>query len=117
PFFMVDLTALSDFSRSNCIGICAFLVPAMMLTTLQSLLFVLFQRRRLALTVSVGLGWGWVALMVGHVATWFSIGVVTPVTFILLTLASVCWLVNTGLWLGFGQGGDRPGWDLPDWAN
>jgi hypothetical protein len=41
--------------------------------------------------------------MLFHVGTWFIIGVVTPVTFILLTLSLSCFGLNSWLWLRFGQ--------------
>jgi hypothetical protein len=61
---MIDYNALFEFSRSHCISICAFLVPANLLTTANTLI------------------------------TWFLIGVVMPPTFVLLFLGSVCLLAN-----------------------
>ncbi len=100
---MSFLTLASEFSRTYCISICAFPVPAILMTTLQSLLFVAFQRRRLSLTLSVGLDVLLTGLMLLHVGTWFIIGVVTPVTFILLTLSLSCFCLNSWLWFRFGQ--------------
>ncbi|MGL5033460.1 MAG: hypothetical protein ACRC6M_06625 [Microcystaceae cyanobacterium] len=78
-------------------------MPAILITTLQSLLLVIFQQRRFSLSLSVSLAFGFISLMVGHVVTWFSIGVITPVTFILLTLSLVCLSLNSWLWLRFAQ--------------
>lgn len=37
---MFDIISLGEFSRNHCVGICAFLVPANLLATLLSLIFV-----------------------------------------------------------------------------
>ena len=79
-----------EFSRQNCVAICAFLVPANLLTTFLTLI-LLFTRRpqtqiRLATTLSIIFAF----TLFLHVSTWFIIGVITPVTFILFGLGSTC---------------------------
>jgi hypothetical protein len=99
----VDLNILPEISRIHCVSICAFLIPAILITTLQSILLVIFQRRDISLTVSVLLSLSAIAFMVFHVSTWFVIGVVTPVTFILLGLSLSCLTINLWLWLKFAR--------------
>lgn len=91
---MLNFDPLAEFSRQNCIAICAFLVPANLLTTLQTLIY-LFKNRpiaqiRLTATLSVVFG----LTLFFHVSTWLAIGVVTPVTFILFSLGSTCVAIN-----------------------
>lgn len=81
---------LADFSRANCIGICAFLVPTILISTTLFLACFYQQRPRWTLHLSYGAILAAAGVMVLHVASWFSIGVVTPVTFILLGLALSC---------------------------
>ncbi|MEB3311892.1 MAG: hypothetical protein VKJ02_16830 [Snowella sp.] len=100
---MADLTLISEMSRMHCVSICAFLVPAMLIATLQSILLVIFQRRQLSLMLSTLLSFSFIGLMVFHVSTWFSIGVITPITFILLSLSTLCLIVNSWLLLKFAR--------------
>lgn len=84
------ITWLADFSRTHCVGICAALVPLMLMATILCLGLAYWQpgRRRIGaaylMTIAV------CGLMVLHVSSWFSIGVVTPITFILLGLSMTC---------------------------
>lgn len=84
------ITWLADFSRGNCVGICSALIPLILLsTTACGALAYFHQPQRL-----VNTAYGAVILfclgMVLHVSSWFAIGVVTPVTFILLGLSLTC---------------------------
>lgn len=90
----VELSPLFDFSRQNCGTICAFLIPATLGITIQTLLLGFFKRPQWQLRASIGLATVLAMTMMFHVATWFAIGVVTPVTFILISLASLCLTVN-----------------------
>lgn len=92
----MDLNSILEFSRQNCIGICAFLVPANLIATLQTLILGYFNTSPRYLNLSVTLGVSFALLQIAHVASWFVIGVVTPVTFILISLSSVCLFLN--LW-------------------
>lgn len=87
---MFDLTAAADFSRQHCVGICAALVPANLLATLQTLIFAGLGRPRWQRSSIAGMALVYATLMVLHVWSWFAIGVVMAPTFILLALALVC---------------------------
>lgn len=87
---MFDFQPLFEFSRNHCVAICAFLVPANLLTTIAILWSVVRDRplrkilwlRKIAFILAIAL--------FAHVATWFIIGVITPVTFILFGLGATC---------------------------
>ncbi len=91
---MFDLEPLFEFSRNNCIAICAFLVPANLLTTLQTMILVFLKRPLLNSNLSAAIAITFALTLFFHVATWFMIGVVTPVTFILGALGTTCILIN-----------------------
>jgi hypothetical protein len=121
---MLNLEPVFEFSRNNCIAICAFLVPANLLITVQILISLAIERPDGRGGAGTGLTRGrgelapqpltsvphskppWqirlaVALAITfaltlflHVFTWFSIGVVTPVTFILFGLGTTCLAIN-----------------------
>lgn len=90
----IDFSFITEFSRDRCIAICAFLVPANLLLTLQTLSLVARNRSQVSIRWSVAIATALAAILVLHVGTWFAIGVVTPVTFILLGLASTCLAIN-----------------------
>ena len=91
---MFDLEPLFEFSRNNCIAICAFLVPANLITTLQTMILVFLKRSILISSLSAAIAITFALTLFLHVATWFVIGVVTPVTFILGALGTTCILIN-----------------------
>ena len=91
---MFDLEPLFEFSRNNCIAICAFLVPANLITTLQTMILVFLKRPLLTTSLSAAIAITFALTLFFHVATWFVIGVVTPVTFILGALGTTCILIN-----------------------
>jgi hypothetical protein len=91
---MFDYASIFDFSRHHCVAICAFLVPANLLATLQTLAMVLLIRPQSHIRWSVAIAASLALVLVLHVGTWFEIGIVTPVTFILLGLASTCLVLN-----------------------
>lgn len=91
---MLELNTLAEFSRNNCIGICAFLVPANILTTLLTMILVFLNRPLGQVWISTGLACLFASVMVLHVYTWFMIGVVMTPTYILLSLAVTCLLTN-----------------------
>jgi cobalamin biosynthesis protein CobD/CbiB len=93
---MIDYNALFEFSRSHCISICAFLVPANLLTTTNTLILTGLRRPPVQVLLAAGVAALLSGVMVLHVLTWFLIGVVMPPTFVLLFLGSVCLLAN--LW-------------------
>ena len=91
----VDIAPLADFSRQHCLGICAALVPANMIATLQTLIFAGMQRPRRELSSITTLSLLYATLMVLHVVSWFVVGVVMAPTFVLLSLALVCIGLNS----------------------
>ncbi len=93
---MLDFNTLSEFSRTNCIAICAFLVPANLLFTLQTIIFTGLRRPQAQVRQAVVLACIPALVMVLHVFTWFLIGVVMAPTYILLCLASTC--IGINLW-------------------
>lgn len=93
---MFDFDLLFEFSRAHCIAICAFLVPANLLATSQTLILVGLHRPQVQIRRSVGVAVICALVMILHVLTWFMIGVVMPPTYVLLGLGSVCLGIN--LW-------------------
>ncbi len=100
---MIDLHCLSqhlgDFSRGNCLTICAFLVPANLLATLQTMIFWFLGKPSSYIWSTTSMGFIYATLMLLHVISWYVVGVVMAPTFILAGLAVVCLLINGGaLW-------------------
>lgn len=91
---MFDFNALFEFSRANCVTICAFLVPANLLLTLRTIIFTGLSRPQVQVRQAAVLACIPALVMVLHVWTWFLIGVVMAPTFILLWLASTCLGIN-----------------------
>ncbi len=92
---MFDFNTLSEFSRDNCIGICAFLVPANLFSTLQTMIFTGLNRPQWQVKYSVSAAIAYALVIILHVLTWFWAGVVMAPTYILLILGSVCLILNT----------------------
>lgn len=91
---MFDFNALFEFSRVNCIAICAFLVPANLLFTLQTMILTGLRRPQRQVLAAAGLACIPALVMIFHVFTWWMVGVVMAPTFILLALASTCLSIN-----------------------
>ncbi len=98
---MFDFTSLFEFSRSHCVEICAFLVPANLLATLRTLILTGLRRPPGQIWAASTIAAFFAGVMVLHVMTWFFVGVVMAPTFILLGLGSICLSVN--LWAIFGR--------------
>ncbi len=92
---MFDLEPLFEFSRHNCVAICSFLVPANLITTLTTVVLVAMGQSMLKIRWSMGIASVFATTLFLHVSTWFIIGVITPVTFILFGLGTTCLLINT----------------------
>lgn len=93
---MFDFNTVIEFSHTYCIGICAFLVPANLLATLQTIIFTGRKRSQIQVQLAAAFASIFALLMVFHVFTWFAIGVVMPPTYILLALGSIC--LGTNIW-------------------
>lgn len=92
--FMLNLYTISEFSREHCIAICAFLVPANLLATLLTAVFVVSRRQKAHIWRAASLASLPAIAMFFHVITWFAVGVVMAPTYILFTLGTVCLLIN-----------------------
>lgn len=93
---LLDPTPLFHLSHTYCVAICAALVPLNVLATLQTLILVGLQRSIPSIRRSTCLAIAFALLMIMHVLTWLLSGVVMAPTYILLSLASICFLCN--LW-------------------
>ncbi len=91
---MFDLNTLFEFSRTNCVAICAFLVPANLLLTLRTIVFTGVRRPPDQVRQTAVLACIPALVMVLHVCTWWMVGVVMAPTFILLGLATTCLGIN-----------------------
>ncbi|BAZ41366.1 hypothetical protein NIES4101_73320 [Calothrix sp. NIES-4101] len=93
---MLDFNILAEFSRTHCIGICAFLVPANLLTTLVTVVLAFQQRGRQQVQQAAAIASMFAVVMILHVYTWFQVGIVMAATYILLSLAVSCLIANWG---------------------
>lgn len=91
---MLDFNTVTEFSYTYCIAICAFLVPANLLTTLQTAILTGLNRPRIQVWASVVVASLWATAMIFHVFAWFAIGVVMPPTYILLVMGITCLTIN-----------------------
>lgn len=85
---------LFEFSRSHCIAICAFLVPANLLATLQAMIFTGLGRPIAQVGIMSMAALSYATLLMIHVMSWWAIGVVMLPTYILPALAAVCLTIN-----------------------
>ncbi|MEG4278140.1 hypothetical protein QUA62_11755 [Microcoleus sp. MON1_C1] len=91
---MIDFNTVTEFSHTYCIAICAFLVPANLLTTLLTVILTALNRPRIQIWASVVVASVWATAMIFHVFCWFAIGVVMPPTYILLVMGITCLTIN-----------------------
>ena len=91
---MFDFNTLNEFSRANCITICAFLVPANLVATSLSIFFTALVRPTVQVWQATGISSVFALLMIWHVFTWFMAGIVLTTTYILLGLGSSCLFIN-----------------------
>lgn len=92
---MLELTTIFEFSRTHCLAICAFLVPANLLITLTTLILVFLQQPLKVIRPIALLGLLPPFALFFHIATWWMIGVVRIPTFILLGLGMTCIVINS----------------------
>lgn len=105
---MFDLHCLGsvvgDFSRSHCVAICSFLVPANFIATSQTILFTILKRSPVEIFTISASAIIYALLMIAHVISWYIVGVVMAPTFILMFLGIICLAVNlTVIWLKVKQ--------------
>lgn len=90
----MDLNALAEFSRNYCVSICAFLVPANLVTTVLTLLGLYLARPTRQIFATASLALLFAVIMFLHIGTWLIIGVVMAPTFILFGLGLTCFVIN-----------------------
>jgi hypothetical protein len=91
---MFDLEPIFEFSRNNCVTICSFLIPANLLATFFTFILSITGQSLSRISLSVAIATGCALTLFLHVSTWFIIGVITPVTFILSGLGTTCLLTD-----------------------
>lgn len=91
---MFDLTNLAELSRTHCISLCAFLVPANLIATCITIVLAVLRRSKVRVWQSAGVASIFAVLLLWHVFTWFEVGVVMIPTYILLWLSSSCLISN-----------------------
>jgi len=89
-----NLHAMAEFSRTHCVSVCAFLVPATLVATIATMIFTALRRPPARVWQAAGVAGFFASAMILHVLTWLSIGVVMAPTYILFGLASTCLLTN-----------------------
>ncbi|PJF37908.1 MAG: hypothetical protein CUN55_19690 [Phototrophicales bacterium] len=104
---MFDLITVFEWSRQNCAGICGALVPMILLSTIGTMVLAYTGASSYRLNFSAAIATLVALALFAHISTWFVIGVVTPVTFILSSLAIMCLLVN-GAAIWYARRSDRP---------
>ena len=91
---------LNEFSRSHCVTICAFLVPANLIATSQTILFTILRRSPIQIFSISTMAIAYATLMILHVISWYIVGVVMAPTFILMFLGITCLIINCiAIWL------------------
>lgn len=95
---MLDLQPLFEFSRQNCVAICSFLVPAILLTTIATLVLVATGQSLTKMRWSRGMASVLAIALFLHVSTWFMIGIITPrhLHFVWLGFNLPCRQFNSG---------------------
>ncbi len=91
---MLDLTNLAELSRTQCISLCAFLVPANLIATCLTVVLAVLRRSKIQVWQSAGVASIFAVVLLWHVFTWFEVGVVMIPTYVLLWLSSSCLMIN-----------------------
>ena len=91
---MINFALFSEFSMTHCVALCAFLVPANLLVSLQIILFAAFERPRYHLWLMAAVSALYASALVLHDFSWLMIGVIKAPTFILIFVAALCLGVN-----------------------
>ena len=89
-----DLEPIFEFSRNNCVTICSFLIPANLLATIFTFILSVTGQPLSRIGFSLAIAATLAMTLFLHISTWFAIGVITPVTFILFGLGTTCLLAN-----------------------
>jgi hypothetical protein len=94
---MLDFSPVFEFSRNYCVTICAVLIPLNLITTLGAIALVAFNSSIWKVKALAILETLLASLILFHVSTWLMIGVVQPITFILIGLSCTCLVVCWGM--------------------
>lgn len=100
---MFDIISLAEFSRTHCISICAFLVPANLIATLMSLMLIVIKPAPIQRFLSVTIAMSGAIILSLHVASWWAVGIIQATTFILLALSMLCIALNIWAIIQFQQ--------------
>ncbi|MDJ0704775.1 MAG: hypothetical protein QNJ46_15945 [Leptolyngbyaceae cyanobacterium MO_188.B28] len=79
---------------THCVALCAFLVPANLLVSLQIILFSAFECPRYYLWIMAAASALYASVLVMHDLSWFMIGVIAPPTFVIMFVVALCLGVN-----------------------
>lgn len=112
---MFDTNFLFEFSRTYCIPICALLVPANLLATLQTMLWVGLQRSSFQIQLTAAIASLYALLLLMHVLTWWLIGIVMAPTYILTVLGGCCLITNACAVLYGDKIGNAAFKIIPEW--
>ena len=93
---MFELSNLAELSRSHCISLCAFLIPANLTATCLTMGLAALNRSKVRVWQSAGVAGIFAVVLLWHVYTWFEAGVVMIPTYVLLGLSSSCLISNIG---------------------
>ena len=91
---MLSLDLILEFSRNNCVAICAFLVPVNLLATIQTLILFFQKRPKKQIRLAAAFASSFAVIMFVHILSWFIIGIIMTPTFILFSLGVTCLIVN-----------------------
>jgi hypothetical protein len=91
---MMDFHSIAEFSRTYCVSICAFLVPANLTATVVTLILLYFGRTTRQILPLASIALLFAVTMFLHIGTWLIIGVVMAPTFILFGLGLTCFVIN-----------------------
>jgi hypothetical protein len=87
---MLELSSIAEFSRFHCISICTILVPINLCLAGTTTILVASNRSTQLIYPTVCVSVLPAVILLLHVATWWSIGIVMLPTFILPMLAIIC---------------------------
>lgn len=91
---MLGFDTIFEFSRHHCVAVCAFLVPANLLTTIITMFLLFFKTPVDRIRIAASFAAIFAFSLFLHISTWLMIGVITPVTFILFGLGTICLSIN-----------------------
>ncbi len=91
---MLDINLICEFSRQNCVAICAFLVPINLIFTLNTIVLVFLMRPFSQIRLAAAFANLFALTLFLHILTWWTIGIFTSVSVILIGLGTTCLIIN-----------------------